>query len=323
MFNPSDIDARFEDLQTKRAEDCFYESLSVIASSPDADRAVELRFAVASRGPTWADRTVEFSFLAMTRNGQAWFSVERFRWNQWALRRGLLMETQGLKFTPNHCKGGLGDNRWDILIGGGSGSLPLLPGKWRMYRDGADHLRQYTHQANLKLAGEIQLGTETWDLEGWTGHRPHVWGESLPRSTRLAVHAWQDGLPRALEAAVGPLDIAPGFSSDHAQRGVLRGPELERRWMRTAAPAEPGSLKLQGRGVVVSVQADDLLPIRSMGPHGDVLRQVSPFARVQVSGDYSGASQAGWLEHLSDDADRAPFPPVELAPRLGSFSIHR
>ncbi len=323
MFNPSDIDARFEDLQTKRAEDCFYESLSVIASGPDADRAVEIRLAVASRGPTWADRTVEFSFLAMTQSGQAWFSVERFRWNQWALRRGLLMETQGLKFTPNHCKGGLGDNRWDILIGGGSGSLPLLPGKWRMYRDGADHLRQYTHQANLKLAGEIHLGTETWDLEGWTGHRPHVWGESLPRSTRLAVHAWQDGMPRALEAAVGPLDIAPGLSSDHAQRGVLRGPELERRWMRTATPAEPGSLNLQGRGVVVSVQADDLLPIRSMGPHGDVLRQVSPFARVQVSGDFSGASKAGWIEYLSDDADRAPFPPVDLAPRAGSFSIHR
>ena len=31
MFNPSDIDARFEDLQTKRAEDCFYESFSLIA----------------------------------------------------------------------------------------------------------------------------------------------------------------------------------------------------------------------------------------------------------------------------------------------------
>lgn len=323
MFNPSDIDARFEDLQTKGAEDRYYESLSVIACGPDAERAVELRLAVASRGPTWAERTVEFSILAMDRGGQAWFSVERFRWNQWAMRRGLLLEGPGIKFTPNHCKGQLGESSWDILTGGGSSSLPLLPGRWRMYREGAQHLRQYTHQANLKLAGELQLSGQVWDLEGWIGHRPHVWGEEVPASTRLAVHAWQDESVRALEAAVGPLDIGPGLSPDLAQRGVYRSPEGERRWMRLAEAVTPGQLSLNGRGLSVSAQASDLLSIRSLGPHGDLHRQVSPFARVQVEGRFQAGSESGWLEHISHDAGSAPFPPQDLSPRQGAFSVHR
>jgi hypothetical protein len=93
--------------------------------------------------------------------------------------------------------------------------------------------------------------------------------------------------------------------------------------MRMADPVQAGSLMLKGRGVAVNAQAPDLLSIRSLGPHGDVLRQVSPFTRVQVSGDYSGASEAGWLEHISNNSDGAPFPPIDLAPRAGSYSIHR
>lgn len=324
MFVPSPDSDRFPELLTEKAPDRFYEAVGLIASDPEGRRALEIRLAIASEGPTWAERNVELSVLAMERGGAATFAVERYRWSQWMFRRGMRQEGPPGFLAPNHVRGELGEVSFDLLLGGGLGPLPLWPAERRMYRLNAGHARHYTHQASLKVAGELSVRGQTWDLEGWQGHRPHTWCEFItPGSARLGVHTWDDGQERGMEVHWGAMDIGPGLYPKQVERLVLRAPEQSLSWLGKGTSEHDG-LHSSHRGSSLDVSLPDLLRVRALGPQGSFIRAITPFAEVHVQGKVNAGSHSGWYERFeSDGAPDAWFPPATLGPHQGVFTISR
>jgi hypothetical protein len=183
-------------------DDGRYEGWYVKANDPDRDASAWLRYSLLA--PDEGDRVAQV--WAVVHDGDA-AHAERVDTSPEALELGEdpLYRSEHGTLRRDGCTGEAGPVSWDLSWTPNDYGFAHLPGL--LYKLPRVRTRTVTPNPDLRLDGEIQIGMETWGLEGCPGQQGHVWGRKHGDGWAWA-HANADGGPtwEALSARLpGPL----------------------------------------------------------------------------------------------------------------------
>jgi hypothetical protein len=176
----------------------IYESHYLKANSPDGRRALWLKHTLLR--PLDAPAIAEFWAVCFER-GQPPIVVKReVAWGRLLLNpKEVEIEADGVRLTSHHASGALADVSWSLRVSGGLAPLMHFRHDW-MYTGGFPKKKILTPAPNLRFDGELQVGGQTWAVDGWRGIRGHNWGAEHAWSYAYgSCNLWDDGAERAVD----------------------------------------------------------------------------------------------------------------------------
>ncbi len=119
------------------------------------------------------------------------------------------LEIGTASLSKNHCRGQAGPLSWDFRFTAGEPAMYVFAYPW-MYTRGFPKNKLYTPMPNLQMHGTLQVGDETWELDGWPGAFGHNWGPAHNPEYHWTHCNMFTGEPDAVfEAFSGKIDLGP------------------------------------------------------------------------------------------------------------------
>jgi hypothetical protein len=215
---------RFERQGTDHVESYFLKAVA-----PDARRALWLKATILSAAAEPASAKAEAWAIAFDHREPAHHHLALKHSVPLAAaafsRRGLGIDWQvsgsedGMHLAPGSSHGAISMPaaeapaarriEWDLRFAGDERPLELFPYAW-MLRGPVPPSKTVTPSPDLRFAGQVTVGAERWELDGWRGMQGHNWGRShAERYGWCHCNQWDDGSELVLETVSARVRLGP------------------------------------------------------------------------------------------------------------------
>jgi hypothetical protein len=107
-----------------------------------------------------------------------------------------------------------GDRRigWDLRFEGDARPIVLFPFEW-MYRGPLPSSKTVTPYPDLRFTGQLRVGDDRWELDGWRGMQGHNWGRGHAELYAwVHCNQWSEELDCVLETGSARVRVGPVLS---------------------------------------------------------------------------------------------------------------
>jgi hypothetical protein len=302
----------------------IYESNYLKANSPDGRRAIWVKHNAlvpiegAGLGEFWIVLFERGQTPIVAKREVPWTEVE-------ADPDAIGLRAGAVSLRPERAEGRIADVSWELGLSGGLPPLFDLPYA-AMYSGSFPKKKTLTPAPNLRFDGQVRVGGERWDVDGWVGLRGHNWGTEHAHSYAYGTcNTWDDGAgDRAVVGFTARIRLGRGLSP--WLTGVVgTGPDIERNRLRHwlgAGSVAPERWSARWRGprrrqaeLVMTTDPSGYAGLRYAHPDGrESYCYNTKFADVSWTvDDRRYTSRCGELEVLFPE----PLPGIDLHPAPG------
>jgi hypothetical protein len=251
----------------------IYESNYLKANSPDGQRGLWIKHNLLR--PVQGDGIGEFWVILFERGHAPRVVKREVALSEIALSDADIEITAGpISLRADRATGSIADIRWDLGLTPTQPPLMHLRWDW-MYTAGFPKKKLITPAPNLRFDGDIVVGGERWNVEGWIGMRGHNWGREHAWSYAYGnCNLWADGSDRLVDGFSARIRLPGGGKSPWLSTVMARQPDHDLNrisdWFGGATvDADRWSLSTGGCRLEMTADPDTYVGLRYVHPSGE------------------------------------------------------